>query len=168
MGVTRSEGLKNLRIAIKGMDNASVKVGWFESAKYDDGTSVAAVAAQNEYGNPVKGIPPRPFMRPTVSQQQDNWKKTAASGAKAIMLGNATSDMLMEALGGLAAGNIRETISKIDSPPLSPKTIAARLTIRADQQTVGQLDKPLVFEGIMLNTLTHVVYHRQPDLFGGT
>ena len=60
--------------ALDNADNRAVQSGWFESARYqDNGMPVAAIAAQNEYGNPKLNIPPRPFIRPTIESQSANW-----------------------------------------------------------------------------------------------
>ena len=52
-----------------GLTSKTVKVGWFPSSVYPDGETVAFVALQNELGDPAKGIPPRPFIRPTIQAQ---------------------------------------------------------------------------------------------------
>jgi len=46
-------------LASQSSGSLKVRVGIFESAKYEDGTPVAAVAFWNEYG--TANIPPRPF-----------------------------------------------------------------------------------------------------------
>ena len=45
---------------------SGVKVGFFSTAKYEDGTPVAAVAAWNEFG--TKTIPERPFFRRALAE----------------------------------------------------------------------------------------------------
>jgi len=149
-----------LQVAIKELSNNKVgRVGWFENSRYPDkdATQVAFVAAQNEYGNPNKNIPARPFMRPTIAAQQNTWKKVAEQGARNILKGNQTSGDALEMLGLKAAGDIRKTISKILTPPLAPSTIQARLARYADKQTVGSLTKPLIDTGLMFATLTNTV-----------
>lgn len=44
------------------MRSKSVSVGFFSTARYSDGTPVAAVAAWNHFGVPSRNIPERPFM----------------------------------------------------------------------------------------------------------
>ena len=63
----------------------------------------------------------------------------------------------MEKIGLSVAGHIREAITKVQEPALSEKTIKARLAIRKDKKTIGRIDKPLVFEGLLLNSLTYIV-----------
>lgn len=59
------------------LGKATVSVGFFENAKYEDGTPVAQVAYWNNFGT-VRGngfIPPRPFFSDTVRQNKNNWVK---------------------------------------------------------------------------------------------
>ena len=44
-------------------------------AKYPDGTSVALVAAFNEYGSPSRGQPPRPFFRNMIARNEASWPR---------------------------------------------------------------------------------------------
>ena len=155
----KTERAAQLAFALKNLDGKVGKVGWFAKSKYDDAesTPVAYVAAQNEYGNPNKNIPARPFMRPTIAQQQEAWRKLAENGAKQVLKGNYTASDVMQLLGLKAAGDVKETISKLLEPPLSPVTIQRRLARRSNKSTLGLLTKPLVDTGIMLNTLTNTV-----------
>ena len=149
-----------LSVALKELASKKVgKVGWFEKSRYpdEDATQVAYVAAQNEYGNPNKNIPARPFMRPTIAAQENTWKKVAEQGARNILKGNQTSGDALEMLGLKAAGDIKKTISKILTPPLAQSTINARLARHSDKQTVGKLTKPLIDTGLMFATLTNTV-----------
>ena len=126
--VTRTSeggGLERIQTAIKELDKFKLMVGWLESAKYDDGKPVAGIAAVHEFGSPARGIPPRPFMRPTVENSKDDWIKLLESGARAILAGNETANSVMEKLGLLASGDIREAIAK-EQTELSPITIALR------------------------------------------
>lgn len=148
---------KQLKIALKNLEGKVGKVGWFEKSKYENGTPVAFVATIQEYGYAAGNIPPRPFMRPTIEKQENQWRKVAMNGAKSVLAGKATAGDVMEAIGLKAAGDIRKTISLIQTPPLSPRTIAARLRRRADKKTVGLLTKPLIDTGIMIGTLTNTV-----------
>lgn len=150
-------GAQQLRVMLEGLADKVARVGFFPSAKYEDGTPVAMVAAQNEFGDPANRIPPRPFMRPTASAQTTVWQQTAQRGARAITKGNATTEGVLEVIGLQAAGDIRKTISDLTSPPLRDSTIAARLAKRKNQTTVGKLDKPLVDTGTLLNAVTSEV-----------
>ena len=142
---------------LDGLSNKVGRVGFFPSAKYEDGTPVAYVATIQEFGAPSQGIPPRSFMRSTAETQQATWKETARKGAQAVVKGNVTGEQVLEVISQQAAGDIRRTISKLVSPPIKPATIASRLRQRADGVTVGKLDKPLVDTGTLLNSVTYEV-----------
>lgn len=150
-------GAERLRLLVEGIGNKVGKVGFFPSSKYEDGTPVAYVATIQEYGYPEGGIPPRSFLRTTVEQKQNEWAGIARNGAKAMLAGSMTGEDVLNLIGLKAAGDIRNTISKITSPPLAESTIAARLSARADKSTVGNLTKPLVDTGTLLNAVTHEV-----------
>ena len=146
--------------AIKNIGSKVGKVGYFKGAIYDNGIPVAYVATIQEYGVPEKGIPSRSFMRSTIEEQKKDWSNIAAQGSKAVLNGKIEASDLMEMIGQKAAGDIRKKISTITTPALSPNTIKARMNKRADKSTVGNLTKPLVDTGLMLQSLTHVVENK--------
>lgn len=139
------------------LQHKRLKVGWLESDKYDDGTPVAYVAAIQEFGSAPQGIPPRPFMRPTIAEKEVEWGKIAAGYAKMMLNGKIDGATALDSLGGSAAGDIAKTISKIQTPKLKDSTIKARLRKMADGKTIGNLTKPLVESGLMFDTLNHIV-----------
>lgn len=164
----------NLRLAQ--LDGAQSKVGWFETAKYQNGTPVAMAAAANELGH--GSTPPRPFFRPTILRDALAWTKTAAEGARAVIRGNATMTQVMEAIGQQAEAGVAKSIEEVTTPPLSPVTIELRAmkqrnpSLVVTAQTVGQAaarvkapgykpptgisTKPLNDTGLMIETLTSV------------
>ena len=125
------------------------EAGWFESAKYEDGTPVAYVASIQEYGHGP--IPPRSFMRTTIADKREEWKGLFMDGAKAVVAGGESAGSVMDKVSSLAAGQVREKISKIHKPPLAESTKSSRRS-RGNTST-----KPLVDTGHMLATLTHNV-----------
>jgi len=114
--------LKALSKAMGDANNKSLQVGWFESAKYDDGTPVAGIAAQNEFGNPKLSIPPRPFLRPAVENKQDSWAGIAEQGAKAIVNGKASITQVLNAIGLKSSADIKSSIVTGSFAALSPIT----------------------------------------------
>lgn len=150
-------GEERLRIATQELHGLVGKVGWFQSSHYPDGTPVAYVAAIQEYGYPSGGIPPRLGMRDTADAKRAEWAEVARRGSVAVLKGTTSALAVMGMLGLKASGDMRKHISQVVSPPLKPATIAARLRERADHKTVGALDKPLVFSGELIDSLTHTV-----------
>jgi hypothetical protein len=118
-------------------NNKSLQVGWFESAKYDDGTPVAGIAAQNEFGNPKLSIPPRPFIRPTIDNQSEAWASVAEQGAKALLNGNASITQVLNAIGLKASADIKNSIVNGSFVELSPITIALRKIRNDDKFKIG-------------------------------
>lgn len=157
-------GLKDLIQRVDELDNFSVRVGWFPSSRHptEDGGTIpmATIAVKNEFGAPP--VPPRPFVRPALANNRDEWRETIKRGARAVIYGSLSDDQLMEAIGLSVAGHIRASIASVTSPPLSQRTIAARLAVRADKSTVGSLTKPLVFEGLLLNSVSYAVRDEPP------
>ncbi len=151
-----------LRAAVKTFRGSELKVGWFSTDQYKSGTPVAYVATIHEFGSAKAGIPPRPFMRPTVAREEDNWRKFIAQEAPKILKGTQTVEGLFEALGLNISGEIARSISEVTAPPLLEATILAKARKMADQGTVGSLDKPLVESGLMLDSVSYVVMDSPP------
>lgn len=158
---TPGPGAERIKLLLQGVTDKVGKVGFFETSKYEDGTPVAYVATIQEYGVPEKGIPARPFMRPTIAEKQNEWKSIAQQGARAMLDGKASGDQVLEVIGLKAAGDIRKTIASITTPALKPATVAARLRGYKDKTTVGSLTKPLVETGTMLNAVTSTVEDKE-------
>lgn len=155
MKITRTAGVSDkLRVAAQELSKKRLRVGWFDTSKYEDGTPVAYVATIQEFGYPQGNIPARPFMRPTVADKTNEWKSTLAAGSRQIMAGRLTVEQMLGQVGMLAAGNIAHTISKIYTPPLAPTTIAARA---AKRKSPGVSTKPLVDTGLMIQSVSHKV-----------
>lgn len=177
MQVKRSSpgAFQKLDLALKQLKGIETKVGWFPSARYETGTPVAYVAAIQEFGHGP--IPPRPFFRPTVLNEQAAWREYAAQGAKAVLNGTISAVAVMDALGERAQEDVKQTINQITSPPLSPITLelramkhknpalkvggrivgeaAAKVRQPGYQLASGTPDKPLVDSKLLITTLTH-------------
>lgn len=153
---------ETLSAHLKELDGKQVKIGWFESAVYPDGTKVAEVAAIQEFGSPSRNIPPRPFMRPTVMREGRNWIKLLHDGAKAVLKGTYTATEVMKAVGHKAKDDVQYSIDLVLSPPLSPKTIrkrALRRALRRKGQPVitTSITKPLIDTQKMQASCMYVV-----------
>lgn len=144
--ITRSSplgGLSELSKRLSDADNKKTQVGWFESARYDDGKPVAGVAAVQEFGSAKMGIPPRPFMRPTIEEQSESWGSLVGSGARAVVNGSSTMTKVLSGLGLQVVGDIQKTIVSSDYQALSPVTIALRKLrddgVQISGKTVGMV-----------------------------
>ena len=128
------------------LDGFVGKTGWFETAKYEDDTPVAYVASIHEFGSPEQGIPPRPTMRPTAAQNEQDWGALMGQGARAVLRGERAPSDVLELVALRAASDVGDAIRTLTSPPLKPATIERK-----------GFSKPLVDTGLMLQSVTGVV-----------
>lgn len=143
--ITSSSNIKRYlsRLAEQVRGDPYVEVGFLEGATYPDGTSVALVAAINEFGNPSRGQPPRPFFRTMIQQNKENWPGAVAG----LMRDNNNNVPRALDLAGMGIeGQLRQSIANLSDPPLKPSTIARKGS-----------SKPLVDTGHMLNSIDHKV-----------
>lgn len=146
-----------LKSTIKTLDGLELKVGWFSTTRYEDGTPVAYVATIHEFGSSKANIPPRPFMRPTVAREEENWRRLIAQEAPKILDGTQSVESLFEMLGLSISGSIALTISEVTQPELEKSTVRAKMRKMGDQATEGALAKPLVETGLLMNSVTYTV-----------
>ncbi len=143
-GVKFAKAVNDLNKKLKA---GTVKVGFLEGAKYPDGKSVAEVAAHNEYGGTVKkGAEegsyfrlPRPFFRRMIASKGPEWPKGIETQLKKNKY---DVEKTLEVVGEAVAGQLRESIQKLVSPPLAPSTIARK-----------GFSKPLIDTSHMINSV---------------
>lgn len=170
------KAFQELNAGLKTLDSKVVKIGWFESAQYENGTPVAYAAGLAELGHGA--TPPRPFMRTTALAKVSDWFDIAARGADAVLEGNASVAQVLGILGLQIQEDIKETIANIYSPPLSSVTLMARKyreegrkvagkqigrfarKVKENDYTANDLStntKPLIETKKMIRTLTNIV-----------
>lgn len=107
---------------------AKLQCGWFADASpYPDKrkTPVALVAICNEFG--TSKAPARPFVRPAIAESGDRWLLHFAKGVKRVLDGKiADVKTVMSFLGAEIVADLKDSIMRVWSPPLSPRTVAAR------------------------------------------
>lgn len=152
MKVTKKSNINISKMA-KQIEQTNAKVGFFDTAVYEDGTSVASVAIQNEFGVPQKRIPPRPFMRPAKDNNSAKWKKTFLAGMK-----QGDAKHAFNLVGMAAQGDIKEAIKEVTRPALATSTVEARLKGKKQGKAVAlTIAKPLVDSGYMLTSVEYEV-----------
>lgn len=119
----------------------TLKVGFFEDATYPDGTSVAFVAAMNEYGHEYNGVvtPPRPFFRNMIHDKSPEWPAALAGLLKA---NDMDAVKALNLAGEAIKGQLQQSIRDLVSPSLAESTIARK-----------GFDKPLIETAVMLNAV---------------
>lgn len=113
-----------------------LRVGFLEGATYPDGTTVAMVAAAQNFG--TRRIPKRPFFTNMVADKQDGWAPALLACLKA-----SDNDPIkaLSLMGEGIEGQLKQSILDTNSPPLAPATIARK-----------GFEKPLVDTSHMLNS----------------
>lgn len=126
----------------KQFSNIQLKVGFLEGATYGGVIPVPMVAATNEFGNPAHNQPPRPFFRNAIAEHEEEWKEQAAL---LIERGDDIEEVF-SMLGTIISADIQQSIRSLDSPPLSPVTIARK-----------GFDNPLIDTKNMLDSVSYEV-----------
>lgn len=129
------------RLAANLKTSGSVEVGFIDKATYPDGTSVAAVAAFNEFG--TSKSPPRPFFRNTIQKNSRKWPINLATALKA---NGCDASAALDLVGQEVQEEIQESIRSNTPPPNAESTVKAK-----------GFDRPLIDTGHMLNSVTHNV-----------
>lgn len=149
----------------------AVKVGWLEGETYPDGTSVAMVAAIQNFGAPARGIPPRPTLSALV-KQASTWPDKLWAVLQAVDL---DVDKAMDLMGQGLVSDLQQVIRDVEAPPLSKVTLLLRerfptrdgMTsadvwkafedVAAGVEPSGGSAKPLVWSGQMLRDVDYEV-----------
>lgn len=125
---------------------AGVKVGFLEGATYpgtdeNAGLPVATVAFWNEFGT-VKA-PARPFFRNAIAKHSGEWGAQLAAALKAS---NFSAKTAMGVMGEVIKGQVVQSITDTNTPPLAPSTVKRK-----------GFDKPLIDTGVMQRAVDYVV-----------
>lgn len=140
----------------KQLSSKQVKAGFIDGATYPDGTSVAMVAATDEFGNPSNNQPPRPFFRNAISEKSGDWAETVSRGIRAGI----DTTQVLEVVGAQIKGDIQESIATLMEPKLSDVTLHIRKTRKV---LPNQSDKPLVDTKEMIGDVTYEVGEIEPS-----
>ncbi|HEG5317648.1 TPA: hypothetical protein SEZ16_001700 [Campylobacter jejuni] len=139
-----------MKASIKGFENFKLKeqfsnllnnknkleIGFFETAKYENGEYVASVAKTQEYGN-LK-IPARSFFRTAIQKNQAKWLNIF----KNQDLVNQDLELSLNQVGEIARGDIISSIMQTNTPPNAEATIKAKGS-----------SKPLIDTGFMRSSV---------------
>jgi len=147
MGVSFSGGGlagKYLADLAEKVEKASlVRVGFLEGSTYPDGTPTALVAASDEFGDPARNQPARPYFRNMIAAKSPDWGKDLG---KIMKLTQMDSEQALHVMGQRIKDQLQDSIRSLESPPLAPSTIAAK-----------GFSKPLIDSSHMLNTVDYEV-----------
>ena len=112
--------------ALKELDKKEVRVGYLDGlspAYPDSGKSTAEVAAYNEFGTST--IPPRPFMRRTVDNNESKFLAMAQLSANGLLNGS-TAEHALNELGAFGVELLQSEIKNGDFEPNAQSTVAKK------------------------------------------
>lgn len=133
------DALNRIGTALKSA--TKVEAGFIDRATYPDGTSVAAVAAFNEFG--TSKIPPRPFFRQMIQKNSAKWPVNLRTALSNTNYDAATS---LGLVGQEIQEELQDSIRSNTPPPNAPSTVEAK-----------GFDRTLIDTGMMLNSVKHNV-----------
>lgn len=116
------EALKALAKKLEGATR--VLVGVPEGAgAYEDGLTIATIAAVNNFGTADGKIPARPFLEPAIIKGAPQYQRLAEVMIPKVLSGEMTMLTLLEQMGNLAEGHVKQEITDLDTPPNAQSTI---------------------------------------------
>lgn len=128
-------GFRKFRRQLKGGPDA-VNIGLFG----EQGSDLVIYAASNEFG--TEKVPERSFLRSTVDEKKQTFKKFIDRNKNAIVIGPRQRRVVLERLGLLAEKEIVKKISRGPFVPNAPSTIARKRS-----------SKPLIDTGRMRQSI---------------
>lgn len=150
---------------IERLAGGEILVGFPESAKTDDGLSIAKYAKYNNYGTftkdengkPTGRIPSRPFFTKGFffDKYQERRGKLSKRLLKRIATGKITADDAAGLIGTQAVSDVRDSISTGPWAPNAPSTMARKL--KKSKGKKASMIKPLIDTGDMIGAVTYVV-----------
>ena len=147
MPVTGGHNLKRiLNEALRAQGVEGVVVGFFRSAKYQDGTPVAAVAAWLEFG--TRNSPEWAFFRKALSVVEDDVIQLIREGIDSETM--QVKEGLADELGALVASAIQQSITDTNEPDIKEST--KRRKAKKGGTIAGQV--PLIDTGKMRASAT--------------
>lgn len=139
------QALKELAENLKG--NMRVLAGVPKGAgTYEDGLTLATIAAVNNFGSADGKIPERPVLGPAIEKGAPQYQRLAEVMIPKVLSGETTMRMLLEQMGQLAEGHIKQEITDLREPPNAPSTIAAKGS-----------DNPLIDTGAFRQSIRYVI-----------
>ncbi|MGR6617640.1 hypothetical protein ACU6QK_15580 [Pseudomonas rhodesiae] len=116
------EALKQLAKRLEGQTR--VLVGVPEGAgSYEDGLTIATIAAVNNFGSADGKIPAREFLQPAINKGAPQYQRLAEIMIPKVLAGSMAMTTLLEQMGNLAEGHVKQEITDLDTPPNAQSTI---------------------------------------------
>lgn len=131
------------------LGNLQVHVGFQGDETYEDGTSLAEIAAFNELGTST--IPARPFMKQSFKDHEKDLKETCMQVGKMLSEG-ATVDKALNMLGTTVKGLVQSEMVEGKFAPNAPATIKKKGS-----------STPLIDTGYMRQSINYVISNGEDE-----
>ena len=142
---TKMAGLTALSARMRSLKD-TVLIGVPAGAKEPDGTSMAEIAARNEFGSADGTTPERPALRTGIRRGQPLFRRIGEAGLRGIVQGKTTEAVVLGRLGLAGVAAVQSEIVNGDFAPNAPSTIAKKGS-----------DKPLIESGSFRQHITYVI-----------
>jgi phage gpG-like protein len=108
-------------------------------------SKLVKIGAAHEFGAPKKGIPERPFIRPSYDKNKEALQNIIENEYTKIITGKVTVRLSLGRIGEWMKAKTQKQIRDLTSPPLSEKTIARKKST-----------KLLIDTGQLIQSITHI------------
>jgi hypothetical protein len=123
----RDFGWKRINAEIGKAKGAGVKVGVLaDSEPHEDGEDMIDIALTNEFGDPSRRIPARPFVRGAFDQHVRYLQQTKSRLWDQILAGRMDTNRALGLLGETHQSQVQSYMTALDTPPNAPRTIAQK------------------------------------------
>lgn len=142
---TKFAGLEALAARLRSL-KSTVLVGVPAGATEADGTSMAMVAAVNEFGSGDGRIPERSFLRSGILRGREIYRRLNYYSIRRIIEGKMTEATALARLGLAGVAAVQRQITDGNFVPNAPSTIRAKGS-----------DKPLIDSGALRQSITYII-----------
>lgn len=143
---------QKVRHALKGIEERMQKDGLVlvgvpkGAGNYEDGLTIATIAAVNNFGSADGHIPARPFLAPAVENGAPEYRRLVEVMLPKVMSGELEMQTLLAQMGQLAEGHVKQQITELRTPPNAQSTIDKKGS-----------DNPLIDTGALRQSIRYVL-----------
>lgn len=143
---------QKVRHALKGIEERMQKDGLVlvgvpkGAGNYEDGLTIATIAAVNNFGSADGHIPARPFLAPAVENGAPEYRRLVEVMLPKVMSGEVEMQTLLAQIGQLAEGHVKQQITELRTPPNAQSTIDKKGS-----------DNPLIDTGALRQSIRYVL-----------
>jgi hypothetical protein len=119
------QAMKSLATRLEGATRVLVGVP-VGAGSYEDGNTIATIAAVNNFGSEDGHIPARPFLAPAIDKGAPQYRRLAQIMLPKVLSGDMTMLMLMNKMGNLAQDHVKKEIIDLRVPANAASTIAKK------------------------------------------